>query len=306
MDVYGIVTERILRALDTGIVPWRCPWKKSAGTPRNLITGKPYSGINPFMLTVEAIANGYASPYWLTYKQAQNSGGNVKRGEKSSIVVFWKIYPTKELDKDGHPIELPVLRYYNVFNFDQCEGLADILPPADTPATYSHNPIASAEKIFAEMPNRPAIESKISNSAFYRPSSDTVHIPELAQFENPAAFYSTLFHELGHSTGHHSRLNRNGITDGALFGSHEYSKEELVAEFTSSFLCAMAEIERGTFENSAAYIRGWSQKLRDQNNRKWIVWAASQAQKAADYILGKNKCEEAASSSAELAESEAA
>jgi antirestriction protein ArdC len=295
MDVYEIVTAKVIESFDKGIAPWRCPWTRGkAGLPVNLVSKKHYSGINPFLLQMASIVKGYSSPYWLTYKQAAELGGQVRKGEKSEIVVFWKTWdvavePTTDSEEASE--RRWVLRYYNVFNSDQVDGLGDKVPATGPTTPFEHNPIDSCETILSGMSNRPAINEIKGNRAFYRPSSDCITVPVKAQFENVAEFYSTLFHELGHSTGHESRLNRPGITELNGFGSHEYSKEELVAEFTACYLCGMAGIENRTIENSAAYLRSWSEVLKAKANKKWLVWAASHAVRAAKYILNETTAE---------------
>ena len=285
-DVYEMVTDRILEALENGTVPWRKPWRggTAAGSPVNLKSKKAYRGINVFVLHLQ----GFSSRYWATFKQAKDLGGKVRKGSKGTPVVFWKWIDKKGKDDDGNEIVLdryPILRYYTVFNLDQIDGIDDPDAKAadDTPAKF--NPIEAAEKIVDEMPNRPEITHN-EPRAYYRPSTDTVNMPKPELFDVPAEYYSTIFHELTHSTGHESRLNRDGITKLAAFGDDNYSQEELVAEMGAAFLCGHAGIENETIDNSAAYIDGWRKKL--STDKKLVVYAAAQAQKAADYILDNN------------------
>lgn len=286
MDVYEIITKRIVESLEHGDIPWRKPWEGGPeGMPRNFMSTKPYRGVNVFLLTCTSIAKGYNSPFWVSYKQAQSLGGHVKAGEKSSCpVVFYKRFEKEEVNDDGEHDTYSMLRYTPMWNTDQCEGLS--VPNIAGPEKHEHEIIASAERIVDAMPNRPEIRrEKESARAFYRPSTDTVTVPLLAQFPKAEEFYSTLFHELGHSTGHQSRVGREF---GDNFGDHTYSKEELVAEFSASYLCGVAGIESRTLENSSAYIASWLSVLKDKQTKKWIPWAAGQAQKAADYIQGIN------------------
>lgn len=288
MDVYEIVTKKIVDQLEQGVIPWCKPWAGgAAGMPRNFSSTKPYRGVNVFLLSVTAAAAGFSSPFWVTYKQAAELGGNVRKGEKSlTPVVFYKQIEKSQENSEGE-IEArgySLLRYTSVFNTDQCEGLK--VPDLTGAPRHEHQIIEAAQAIVDGMPNRPEINVRTSARAFYSPGHDSVTVPELSQFEKAEMFYSTLFHELGHSTGHSSRVGRD-LAAGS-FGNHEYSKEELVAEFCASYLCGVCGIESRTVNNSAAYISGWLSRLNDKDSRKWVPWAASQAQKAADYIQNIN------------------
>lgn len=287
MDVYEMINNRILESLEKGTAPWRCPWVKGEhDEPRNFVSTKKYSGINPLLLGMTSIAKGYSSPFWLTYKQAQSLGGNVKQGEKSpAFVVFYKEVTKKEVNEDGEQEAYRMLRYTPVFNTDQCDGLTvpDLHPERKK---YEHEVIASAQAIVDAMPMRPEIQNdRHSNRAFYSPSQDKVVVPYLAQYEHAEEYYSTVFHELGHSTGAAHRLDRD-FQKSVSFADHEYSKEELVAEFTASYLCGISGIENRTLDNSAAYLASWTAILKDKANKKWLTWAASQASKAANFIRG--------------------
>jgi antirestriction protein ArdC len=271
-SVYSIVTEQILKQLESGVAPWHRPW--TTQVPMNLVSGRGYRGINVFLLT----SSGYGSPYFLTYKQATERGGHVRRGEHGTKIVFWKIGTRETEDADGETIERKsiLLRYYTVFNVEQCEGV-----PYPT-ATATVNAIEECERIVQGMPNRPAMEQ--DGRAWYRPSTDTVGMPSRNAFNSAEEFYSTLFHELTHSTGHSKRVGRDGIEKLNTFGSESYSKEELIAEMGAAMLCGVAGIERKTLSNSAAYLKSWIDVLR--SDARMVVSAASQAQKAADYIQG--------------------
>lgn len=273
-SVYDIVTERILAELEKGEVPWRKPWRTRP--PANLISKKPYRGINVFLLAFA----GYGSQFWLTFRQAQALGGNVRRGEHGTKIVFWKCNTRETESADGEIEEhkSAFLRYYTVFNLEQTEGLKALLrlPPAF--------PIEPAEKIVKGMPNPPAFEQ--DSLAAYIPSRDMVTMPSRAAFGSQAEYYSTLFHELTHSTGHSKRLGREGIEKIQPFGSEDYSKEELVAEMGSAMLCGVAGIEQATISNSAAYLQSWAKRLKADS--RLIVSAARAAQEAADYIRGES------------------
>jgi antirestriction protein ArdC len=274
-SVYEIITNQILAELERGEVPWRKPWRTLP--PANLITKKPYRGINVFLLALQ----GYGSQFWLTFNQAKQLGGNVRRGEHGTKIVFWK-FDSYEKETAGGEIEerkFAFLRYFTVFNLEQTEGLKALLelPPAF--------PIESAEEIVKGMPNPPAFEQDFR--AAYFPSQDVVTMPSRTAFASQEEYYSTLFHELTHSTGHAKRLEREGFDTPQQFGSESYSKEELIAEMGSAMLCGVAGIEQSTLANSAAYLKAWICRLKADS--KLVISAASAAQKAADYIRGESK-----------------
>ncbi|MBZ5643710.1 MAG: ssDNA-binding domain-containing protein [Acidobacteriia bacterium] len=271
---YEIVTESIIKQLESGVAPWRKPWRTEL--PANLVSKKEYRGINIFLLA----SQGYGSRYWVTYHQAQTVGGSVKKGEHGSKVVLWKIDECRKENKETGETENRksiLLRYYNVFNLEQCDGIK-----SPEPSRFIH-PIKECERIIKSMPNLPRFVR--DSRAFYRPSNDSVGMPSRWAFDSVEGYYSTLFHELTHSTGHFSRVGREGIMDHNPFGSEDYSKEELVAEMGAAMLCGVAGIESETLDNSAAYLQSWINRLR--SDARLIVSAASQAQKASDYILAR-------------------
>lgn len=289
-SVYEIVTDQILERLDEGTVPWRKPWTvcSADGLPLSLSTKKPYRGINVFLLNLRAAAEGWESPWWVTFKQAQKLGGSVRKGSKSTLVVFWK-WPSDDAKakakKAGRSEPGPMLRYFRVFNVAQCDGL-DEWQTVERPERPQVDPIEVCEKIAAQYASGPDVEHG-GGRACYAPMTDVVRMPERDRFDVAEEYYSVLFHELGHSTGHHSRLKRDGICNHATFASHEYSREELVAEMTAAFLCGVAGIEPKTLDNSAAYIASWKRALR--GDPRAVVMAAAQAQKAADWIQGERR-----------------
>lgn len=280
-DAYQLITDRILAMLAEGTIPWQRPWAGDEGGPRN-IAGRSYRGVNVFLLACQ----GYESPYWLTFKQARALGGHVRKGEHGTPVILWKpVTRTAEDPKTGEEVRRPgmVLRHYTVFNVTQCELPAEAVPPT-VRGGEAFEPIEECERIVGAFQGPPTLQVGGSR-AFYRPSADSVTMPERAAFKSGPAYYATLFHELGHATGHPSRLNRKGLADLCPFGSTNYSREELVAEMAAAFLCGRAGIEPATIEDSAAYIAGWLRKLGD--DPRMVVIAAAQAQKAADWILGE-------------------
>lgn len=273
---YERITERIVALLEQGTVPWHKLWKVNTGLPRNLVSKKPYRGINVFLL----MAMSYESPHWLTFRQAIQLGGNVKKGEKACPVVFWKKMEIED-KKSGGPQTKPLLRLYHVFNAAQCDGLKDA--PEEIPM-----PVTKPAEIMAKMPQPPVVKHGMAQ-AFYSPTDDSVGMPERERFDSEVGYFAALFHELVHATGHEKRLNRASITERNGFGSNPYCKEELIAELGSAFLCGYADIVDRTIDNSAAYLEGWLKQF--QNDRTLIVYAAAQAQKAADFILGRTFAE---------------
>ena len=271
-SVYDIITERVIALLEQGTIPWQKPFNVKRGFPRNLVSKKPYRGINVFLLH----SMHYESPFFLTFNQAHQLGAHIRKGEKACPVVFWKQIEVE--DKDTHEMEkIPMARYYHVWNVVQVDGLNGLPDPAP------EAPTTRPAEIVANMPQRPEIKYGMAK-AFYSPSGDFVGMPNRERFTSEDNFWGTIYHELVHSTGAAHRLNRPTITEENSFGSEEYSREELIAEMGSAFLCGQAGIAERTLNNSAAYLQNWLEALK--NDHKLIVQAAAQAQKAADFILG--------------------
>lgn len=275
MNVYEIVADKIIKKLEEGTVPWRKPWT-SSGCAVNWRTQKPYRGVNAFLLDPGEYA---------TFKQIQDAGGHVKAGEKGHLVVFWKWLDKKD-EETGESDRVPLLRYYTVFNIaTQAEGIES----RRNTETWEHTPIEQADAVIKTFTDAPRIVYA-GGRAFYRPAADLVSVPPLSDYRNPEEFYSTLFHELVHSTGHSKRLARPGIMEVHKFGDEAYSKEELVAELGASMLCAVCRLDNQTIDNSAAYLAGWLRALR--GDKRLLITAASQAQKAADYMTGSKGSEQ--------------
>jgi antirestriction protein ArdC len=270
--VYEVINNRILELLQQGTVPWRRSWNVTSSMPRSLNTKKEYRGINVILLACQQ----YSQPWFLTFNQIKERGGHVKQGMKASPIVFWKWI---ESDDPDDKLKVPLLRYYNVFNVEQAEGIT--YPEIQTD-TNSFTLIETAEQIISTMPNTPLIQH-MGKRAYYNPLSDTVTLPLQTAFQSPEEYYATAYHELIHSTMHEDRLNRKVTAQVHKWGDDAYSKEELVAEMGASFLCGHAGIENTTIENSAAYIQGWLKFLK--NDKTLLIYAAAQAQKASDYIL---------------------
>jgi len=289
-DLYREVTDKIIKLIEIGVAPWRRTWSVY-GLARNYVTGHIYTGINLLLMnnTLHSI------PYFMTYTQVKERGGQIRKGAKAEMVIYFTVYYKDALDntlsadeararsRGGEEIHvLKFIKYFNVFSIADIEGIeftfSEItLQPNET--------LAQCEDIIVNMPNRPELRSVDSDRAFYSPAFDFVNMPSIAQFETAEHYYATFFHELVHATGHVSRLAREEIVSAQKFGSIPYGREELVAEMGASFLCASVNIDYNAItENNAAYLAGWLKILKEDS--KFIFKAAAEAQKAADYILG--------------------
>jgi antirestriction protein ArdC len=277
IDVYKIINDKIIEQLNKGTVPWQKPWT-GGGMPQNLISKKNYRGINMMLLAYE----GFEHNLFITFKQLNEIGGKVKKGEKGHLVVYWsqvdnKQEGTEQNGQDKDQKKKSILRYYYVFNVSQCENI----PEKYLPKTRETKELPSCESIVSAMQHCPPIRHK-EQKAFYKSSEDYVNMPKKRSFKNDESYYSVLFHELVHSTGHESRLKRDTLTQMSEFGDDNYSQEELVAEMGTCYLQSFAGIT-SEFQNSTAYLQGWLAKLK--GDKKLIFTAARAAQKAADYIL---------------------
>jgi antirestriction protein ArdC len=276
LDVYQIVTDRIVELLEQGTVPWRQPWT-DAGIPMNAISKRPYRGINLWLL----LSLDYERNLFLTWDQIKKLGGSVNKGEQGHVVLYWKVsFKNNEGEQEDTQKKKRLLRYYKVFNVAQCRELPEnLIEPLDE---KEHNPIAACERFVNTMPQSPLITFK-GKKAFYDIQKDEVVLPQMKTFKTSEEYYTTLFHELVHSTGHEKRLNRSTINQMAEFGSELYSIEELIAELGAAYLSSFSGILTKTIKSSSAYIKGWLSKLRD--DKKFIVQASGNAQRAVDYIL---------------------
>lgn len=277
-NIYQEITNRIIEQLEQGYIPWMKPWSGVKDGAFNRITKKPYSLLNQMLLKHDG--------EYATFKQWSDLGGKIKKGEKSEMVVFWKVLKKEETNSHGEKVEkmIPMLRYISVFHISQVEGVM----PLNKDEFKTHKPIEEAEKIKRDYVEREhfLIQERITNEAFYSPLRDFIQVPCKEQYNDVIEFYSTLFHEMIHSTGHMSRLGRfDEHSKLAAFGSEDYSKEELIAEIGSATMMNLIGIEtERTFKNSAAYIQSWLRVLKNDN--KFIVSASSKAEKAVKYILG--------------------
>ena len=282
-DIYQIITDRFVAQLERGTVPWQRPWI----SPQNMASQKPYHGVNIFTLACEE----RESPFWLTYRQASELGGNVKPGEKSTPVVYWQMLERQDkngtvmLNSNGRPEVMPFIRWSNVFNIEQTQGIQQPELSIET----VQQPALDKAKAILDSANFCQIKKNGQNDrAVYCPATDTIEIPSVKRFPNKADWFHTIFHELGHSTGSADRLNREGIAEKIEPGSEKYAKEELIAELCASFLSN----EAGTlgdvqFKNSSSYLKSWITRL--QNNPKVIVMACAAAQKACRFVLGERE-----------------
>lgn len=285
MNVYEMVTARVMEQMKNGIIPWHRPWTGVADGAINYVTRKPYSLLNQMLLGRDG--------EWLTFKQIKERGGRIKKGASAGMVVFYTkfTYKKDERKEDGTIVaeehEIPVLRYYNVFHISDCTGIESKM---DTQPKNETKPIERAEEIVNGYVTREQglkfQNDKPSNRAYYSPATDAVVVPMISQYKDAEEYYSTTFHELTHSTMKKSRCDREADNKMAAFGSKDYSREELVAELGAAYLCTNAQLNNEKcFRNSVGYIQGWLRAL--ANDSKMIVWAASRAEKAARYIMGE-------------------
>jgi len=293
------VTNEVIAQLERGNVPWQQPWT-SYGLPKNYLSGRHYEGFNAFYLQYITEKRHFSTPYFLTFKQAQELGGHVKKGEKGTPILYWKIREEKDGENASEQAEeekehgkkfVPFI--WTVFNIDQIEGVDFALPEAVERTEWQV--IESCQQVVERYPlPRPHIRHG-GTQAYYAPVSDRVQLPELKYFVSPHAYHATLFHELIHSVGHPTRLDR--FTEKApRFGDEDYSKEELLAEMGASFLCAFTGIQEAVFENSVAYLQGWVSKFKE--DKTMIIYAGTRALRAASYLLGLKAEESKASVSA--------
>lgn len=277
-SVYEIITERIIEQLENGVIPWQKPWSGTHSGAYNRVSNKPYSLLNQMILKHDG--------EYATFKQWSDLGGKIRKGEKSEVVTFWKIQPIEEENEDGEKVirQIPILKYFNVFHISQVDGVE----PKEKLEINEHEPIEQAEKIKTDYMNREHLKifEKVTNDAFYLPIQDYIQVPCKEQHQDIEEFYSTLFHEMIHSTGHKSRLNRPDMQGIVRHGSEQYSKEELTAELGSAMIINILGIEtEKSFKNSSGYIQDWLQVLKNDN--KFIVSASSRAEKAVKYILNE-------------------
>ncbi|EHS4662161.1 DUF1738 domain-containing protein [Salmonella enterica] len=289
-DLFQTVTDKIITALENGTTPWRKAWQTGKeGLPANAITGRNYSGINVMLLWIDAADKGFHSNRWLTFKQALDAGGNVRKGEKSTLVTLFKPFQKEAKDNSGQPVfdgngevvmrDRCFMTSFHLFNVEQCENLPDNLYPK-IPVLPDVERIARAEQIAAC--SGVSVIHRHQDRAYYRPAVDHIMMPEAAQFDSAEDYYSTLLHELVHSTGHASRLAREGIVSTSKkFGDPVYGFEELIAEMGAAFLCAELGIN-GDLQHES-YIASWLQTLKEDNRA--VFRAARFAREAFEYLV---------------------
>lgn len=297
-DIYSRITEKVIAGLEKDGLKWFRPWSgNDLGMPVNNSTGKAYKGINIFLLSAACVDRGFKYNEWMTYKQCSDKGGQVRKGAKSEFVVYYAV-SFKHQDGTWYPNEQAVLnaygttkdctkifkpKYFNVFNIADCENIEPRFPVIEK----KHEDVGStkaADYVFNLYPAdvRPTWFNG-GSSAHYVPSKHHIQMPEQNDFETAEAYCHTFFHELIHSTGHKSCLNRAGVAKTEGFGTDSYAVEELVAEIGAQFISATVGIDYND-DNSQAYINGWVKKLKE--DKKIAMQAASQAMKATDFIFG--------------------
>lgn len=278
-DIYQSITNKIITALESGTMPWLKPWKDATGKvstnalhPFNGSTGRNYTGTNLLLLG----CTSYSSNAWYSYKQCEALGGNVKKGEKSTMVIYWQFSRIKD-KVTGEETQVPFIKYYNVFNFEQCENLPEPKQVQGEPITYNSIDALVKDLGIGLQHN--------GNRAFYVPSMDVINMPVHSAFESEAHYNATLLHETTHATGHKTRCNRDFS---GRFGNEEYAFEELVAEIGSAFLSAHLGVTP-LLQHNASYLASWLKVLK--SDKKAIVTASSQAQKACQWVLEALKAE---------------
>ena len=269
-EIYNRITEKLIIKIESGVIPWRRNW--SIGSPTNMISKRPYNGINFLSL----IAEDHPSPYYLSFLQCKEKGATINKGATGSLIVFWKVCERNIEEGNKGSARIPFLRYSYTFNLSDTSL-------CNTEAQRTS--ITSAEELISKLQNLPPIKNNYRRCA-YSLIDDFITLPVISDFDNQAEYYSALFHEAIHSTGHPSRLNRI-----SAHADHEqYSEEELVAELGSSFLCAQAGISNSVIENQAAYLQGWMKKLKQYP--EVLIRASIQAKNAVEYLLTPVKEEE--------------
>lgn len=283
LDVYQIVTDLIIALLEQGIIPWQRPW--NAGMPMNLLSKRQYRDINLWLL----LSLNYEQNFFLTWDQLKSIGGSVNKDEKGHIVLFWKRSQKKaEEEKDKKQNPIPLLRYYKVFNIAQCRDIPLHLLPQPELGFTDVDPMLECEAIIHGMPDCPKIQHK-EQKAYYSIDRDIINMPRKKSFKSIESYYSTLYHELVHSTGAEKRLGRKTLCDMTPFGSESYAMEELIAEMGSAYLCRFSEILPNEIKNTVAYLDNWLEVFK--RDKRFLITASGHAQKAVDFVLQRKENE---------------
>ena len=273
-DVHQIISGRVIEFLEQGTVPWRIPWTQ-AGVPKNLITGRAYRGINTMLLA----SLGYERNLFVTSKQLKEINASIRPDEKPHLVTYWNYSDRETAAKEEAGTKRQgMLRYYLVYNIAQCVGIPEELVKPVEPVNF---PVLACEKIVEEMLQKPSIRHK-DPEAYYDCLDDYVNMPKQKSYVNDEAYFSVLFHELAHSTGHHTRLDRMGLVQMSEYGGNEFSQEELIAEMATGYLHSLTGIT-GTYKHYTEHIEGWAGRMRC--DKHLAINAATQAQRAVDFIL---------------------
>jgi antirestriction protein ArdC len=289
VDGYQVITDKVIALLEQGVAPWRQPWDSAVGAPLSMSTKKAYRGINVLLLGMAALERGYVSPWWGTYAQIAGRGGQVRKGEKGTQVVLWKTFSVPDKADPTKTKTIPTMRLFTVFNAEQADG--DLGLPVTERAPRTEIEVIDEIETAVAPYEATLAAIRTGSAAFYRPATDVLTLPARETFHSTSAYYDVRFHELGHSTGHSTRLDREGVAEFDHFGSQRYAREELVAQMTAAFLSGHFGLLPETAENTAAYLQSWIEALK--NDKKMIVSAAGRAQKAADLILGRQDAAEA-------------
>lgn len=285
------MTDEMLKRLERGdIPPWAREWKSGGvnGPVRNAFSNTPYQGINVLNLNMAMIDSGYSDPRFATWKQIQEKGGRVSTGEEKRFhyINFWKTFDQKDKqgrlvkDSNGKQKKIPFLQVYRVYNVEQTEGLNLGGFKDENAAPFA--PIETAREIWEAWNDKPELRHGGDLAAYYS-NRDLITMPKPEAFNKPEAYYATLFHEMGHATGHDKRLARPGIANPSRFGTATYAREELVAEMYAAMMCGISCIAPVTIDNHVAYCKSWADRLREDGNL--LIVAAGAAQKAVDYTF---------------------
>jgi antirestriction protein ArdC len=275
------VLNKVISLLENNDLTWLKSWTN--GSFKNYLTKRNYKGMNTLILNMNNCLQGFKSPYYLTFLQVKKLNGSVRAGSKGTTIFFYEIRIEEKINEDTGEKEerrKPILRCYNVFNLEQTNIK---IPEEENKPELK--PLEKAEQLILNFKDKPEIKEGFNPC--YIPPKDIVEIPNKNKFVGIEEYYSVLFHEFSHSTGHNTRLKREGVTNVDLFGSNQYSKEEVIAELSTCFLCSKIGIENNTLNNSAGYIQSWLKNMKE--DKTFLFKVVREAQKSADFITGETK-----------------